>query len=61
MDINSEHDKLVMGDLNIPYIDIKNELILYMSIGMIYKVVPNNLTPYKTACGIQHQIYLYMV
>jgi hypothetical protein len=50
MDINLEHDELVMGNLNIPYIDIKNELTLYKPIGMIYKVMPNRMAPYQTAC-----------
>jgi hypothetical protein len=39
-----------MDDLNIPYIDIKNELTLYMSISMICKVVPNSLAPYQMTC-----------
>jgi hypothetical protein len=43
MDTNLEHEKLVMENLNIPYINT-----LYMSNNMMCKVVPNSLAPYQT-------------
>ncbi len=39
--------KLFMDTLNIPYVDIKDELTMYVATGLICKVVHGTLTPYQ--------------
>ncbi len=39
--------KLFMDTLHIPYVEIKDELTMYVATGLIRKVVHGTLTPYQ--------------
>jgi len=39
--------KLFMDTLHIPYVEIKDELTMYVATGLIHKVVHGTLTPYQ--------------
>jgi hypothetical protein len=44
------HAKLVMDMLNIPYIDVEDEMTMYMATSLIYQTVPGTFTPYQMVC-----------
>jgi len=44
------HAKLVMDMLNIPYIDVKHKMTMYMVTSLIYRTVPGTFMPYPMVC-----------